>query len=115
MLRIANTSLTQMSSFQLPHLKTLNVSSNHLTFVPANTLANLSDVRDLDLSHNELTTPPSSAWHSMHHLRTLNLAGNPITQVMNDSFLGLDRLEFLDILDITAKQYQVCLLCKLCI
>ena len=43
----------------------------------------------------------------MHHLRTLSLAGNPITQVMNDSFLGLDKLEFLDISDIRATEYQV--------
>ena len=54
-LKIANTSLTLLPSFQLPQLKTLNVSSNHLTFVPPNTLANLSDVRDLDLSHNEVS------------------------------------------------------------
>ena len=74
-------------------------------------IANLSDVRDLDLSHNELPAPPSSAWHSMHHLRTLNLAGNPINQVMNDSFLGLDKLEFLDISDVKANLYQVYYLC----
>lgn len=106
-LEIANTSLTLLPSFQLAQLKMLNVSSNHLTFVPANTLANLSDVRHLDLSHNELPAPPSAAWHSMHHLRTLNLAGNPISQVMNDSFLGLDKLETLDITDIKANLYQV--------
>ena len=76
-------------------------------------IANLSDVRDLDLSHNELPAPPSSAWHSMHHLRTLNLAGNPINQVMNDSFLGLDKLEFLDISDVKANLYQVYYLCRL--
>jgi Leucine-rich repeat (LRR) protein len=106
-LKVANASLTLLPSFQLPLLKSLNVSSNHLTFVPPNTLANLSEVRDLDLSHNELPAPPSSAWHSMHHLRTLSLAGNPITNVMNDSFLGLDKLEFLDISDIKAIMYQV--------
>ena len=47
----------------------------------------------------------------MHHLRTLNLAGNPINQVMNDSFLGLDKLEFLDISDVKANLYQVYYLC----
>lgn len=106
-LKIANTSLTLLPSFQLPQLKTLNVSSNHLTFVAPETMANLSNVRDLDLSRNELATPPSSAWHSMHHLRTLNLAGNPISQYMNDSFLGLDKLEFLDVSDIPVVRYQV--------
>ena len=40
-LKIANTSLTLLPSFQLPMLKTLNVSSNHLTFVPPNTLGQL--------------------------------------------------------------------------
>jgi hypothetical protein len=49
----------------------------------------------------------------MHHLRTLNLAGNPINQVMNDSFLGLDKLEFLDISDVKANLYQVYYLCRL--
>ena len=85
---------------------------NHTTQLALN-IANLSDVRDLDLSHNELPAPPSSAWHSMHHLRTLNLAGNPINQVMNDSFLGLDKLEFLDISDVKASLYQVYYLCNL--
>ena len=37
-LEIANTSLTLLPSFQLPQLKTLNVSANHLTFVPPETL-----------------------------------------------------------------------------
>ena len=58
-----------------------------LTFVPSKTLANLSEVRQLDLSHNELPAPPSSAWH--------------------DSFVGLERLEELDISDISASTYQV--------
>ncbi|HIG16691.1 MAG TPA: leucine-rich repeat domain-containing protein [Candidatus Handelsmanbacteria bacterium] len=53
------------------------------------------------------TAPPSSAWHSMHHLRSLILAGNPITKVLNDSFVGLDKLEFLDISDVKATVYQV--------
>ena len=78
-----------------------------LTFVPSKTLANLSEVRQLDLSHNELPAPPSSAWHSMYHLRSLSLAGNPITKVLNDSFVGLERLEELDISDISASTYQV--------
>ncbi len=78
-----------------------------LTFVPSKTLANLSEVRQLDLSHNELPAPPSSAWHSMHHLRSLSLAGNPITKVLNDSFVGLERLEVLDISEILATTYQV--------
>ena len=78
-----------------------------LTFVPSKTLANLSEVRQLDLSHNELPAPPSSAWHSMHHLRSLSLAGNPITKVLNDSFVGLERLEDLDISEIVATTYQV--------
>lgn len=49
----------------------------------------------------------SSAWHYMHHLRDLNLAGNPIIKVANDSFLGLERLERLDISNIQATTYQV--------
>ena len=106
-LNVANSSLTLLPSFKLPKLKALNVSLNQLTFVPTNTLANLSDVRDLDLSYNELPAPPSSAWHSMHHLRTLNIAGNPITRIMNDSFVGLQRLEELDISDIRPELYQV--------
>ena len=40
--------------FTIFSLKTLNVSANRLTFVPPETLYNLSDVRELDLSHNEL-------------------------------------------------------------
>ena len=43
-----------LSTFRAFSLKTLNVSANRLTFVPPETLYNLSDVRELDLSHNEL-------------------------------------------------------------
>ena len=68
-----------------------------MTFVAADTLSNLSDVRVLDLSHNRLNSPPSNAWHTMLHLNRLMLAGNPFTTMSNDSFMGLDRLEWLDI------------------
>ncbi len=106
-LSLAATGLTLLPTFQLPRLKTLNVSANRLTFVPRDTLYNLSDVRELDLSRNELPGPPNAAWQSMHHLRSLSLAGNPITTVMNDSFVGLERLEELDISDIRADNFSV--------
>ena len=79
---MANTSQTLLPSLQLPRLKEFNVSGNHLTFVPPNTLSNLSEVRVLDLSCNELPAPPSNAWHSMHNLRVLRMGGNPITKVI---------------------------------
>ena len=97
-----------MNMFKKLLFNLLNVDIvRQLTFVPSKTLANLSEVRQLDLSHNELPAPPSSAWHSMHHLRSLSLAGNPITKVLNDSFVGLERLEVLDISEILATTYQV--------
>ena len=43
----------------------------------------------------------------MHHLRSLSLAGNPITGIMNDSFVGLERLEELDISQIRADGFSV--------
>ena len=43
----------------------------------------------------------------MHHLRSLSLAGNPITAIMNDSFVGLERLEELDISQIRADGFSV--------
>ena len=106
-LNIADTSQNQLPNLQLSQLKELNVSHNELTFVPPNTLANLSEVRVLDLSHNSLTSPPSNAWHSMLQLNTLKLSGNPISVITNDSFLGLDKLEHLDIANINGSTYQV--------
>lgn len=105
-LNVANTSLTLLPNLQLPWLKSLNVSFNQLTFIPPNTLANLSQVRELDLSGNELTSPPSTAWHSMDHLLSLHLSGNPIDRVMNDSFSGLRHLQHLDISGVRAKSFQ---------
>ena len=99
-LDIANTSLSQLPDLRLTELKEFNASLNQLTFVAADTLSNLSDVRVLDLSYNRLNSPPSNAWHTMLHLNILKLAGNPFTSVSNDSFMGLDRLEWLDIADI---------------
>ena len=100
MLNIANTSLSQLPDLRLTKLKEFNASLNQLTFVAADTLSNLSDVRTLDLSYNRLNSPPSNAWHTMLHLNRLMLAGNPFTTMSNDSFMGLDRLEWLDIADI---------------
>ena len=54
-----------------------------------------------------MSGPPNSAWQSMHHLRSLSLAGNPITAIMNDSFVGLERLEELDISQIRADGFSV--------
>ena len=36
-------------------------------------------------------------WHTMDRLRSLSIANNPIKTLTNDSFLGLERLEVLDI------------------
>ncbi len=57
-LSLARANLTQLPGLQLPGLRTLDVSGNELTFVPPNTLVNLSEVRELDLSRNHLPTPP---------------------------------------------------------
>ncbi len=57
-LSLAGANLTQLPGLQLPKLRSLDVSGNELTFVPANTLVNLSEVRELDLSRNHLPTPP---------------------------------------------------------
>ena len=111
---MANTSQTLLPSLQLPRLKEFNVSGNHLTFVPPNTLSNLSEVRVLDLSSNELPAPPSNAWHSMHHLRVLRMGGNPITKASKCLYIIaiLIYLKLLyDILDI--MKIRICVINRL--
>ncbi len=43
----------------------------------------------------------------MHRLRRLDLSGNPVDKITNDSFLGLQHLEHLDISGIEAESFQV--------
>ena len=96
-LDLSNTSLTILPGFDLPNIVHLNMSSNKLTFVPSTALSNMSSLRMLDLSNNYLPSPPHMVWHIMPRLRSLSLAHNPIKNLVNESFLSLDRLESLDI------------------
>ncbi len=43
----------------------------------------------------------------MHRLRRLSLSGNPVDKITNDSFVGLQHLEELDISHIEAESFQV--------
>jgi len=96
-LDLANTSLTLLPTLNLPHLISLNMSGNKLTFVPSSSLVNMTNIRSLDLSHNSMPSPPHNVWYILPAIATLSIAFNPILLLKNDSFMSLDRLQHLDI------------------
>ncbi|KAF2366108.1 Leucine rich repeat 5 [Trinorchestia longiramus] len=106
-LSIANTSIESFPELQHPNLAVLNASSNVLSFLPTNTMANLSGIRVLDVSHNELTSPGSNAWQVMPFLRDVRLQGNFVRSITNSTFASLSRLEVIDIRDFPLHVFQV--------
>ncbi|XP_018024567.1 chaoptin [Hyalella azteca] len=105
-LSVANTSIKSFPELQHPKLAVLNASNNILSFLPTNTMANLTGIRTLDVSHNELTAPGSNAWQVMPYLRDLRLQGNFVRSITNSTFASLSRLQVLDIRDFPLHVFQ---------
>ena len=61
---------------KLKHLKTLNLSKNKITTLPAS-IGKLNHLRELDLSDNNITSLPASIG-KLNHLRELDLSDNSI-------------------------------------
>ena len=64
---------------QMAKLKTLDVSYNNMTGMPAE-IGQLHALQTLDYSHNQITGLPNELSNLKDSLKTFNLTGNPLSQ-----------------------------------
>ena len=102
-LNLASTGLSRWPHLPLPHLISLNLSSNGLTYraqqagAADNAVIKLDRLRSLDLSRNRLTIVPNFLWSTTPLLKELDLSSNPIRLLSRDAFSGLQRLKKLNL------------------
>lgn len=75
----------------LDNMKELNLSTNSIREIPANTFLNRR-LRILDVSHNNLNSIRGNALQDLRALVHLNLSMNALTQLDDKSFVGLTNL-----------------------
>ncbi|CAG7730685.1 unnamed protein product [Allacma fusca] len=100
-LRLCGCGIKVLPFLPLPHLVSLELASNGLNEIKMQSLGSLTRLRHLDLSHNDLTSSRIPSWTPLYNLVTLKLSNNPLKSLTKDTFYGLGRLEFLEILNIS--------------
>ncbi|KAK3101272.1 hypothetical protein FSP39_002285 [Pinctada imbricata] len=80
----------------LPHLKSLELGNNKLKRVHSLAFANVGNLRTLELQNNKIKRLSNGIFTSLHRLLELDLSSNKIRTVGSDAFQGLDNLEDLD-------------------
>lgn len=91
----------ELPSLAWHSLRHLNLSSNNLTFIPAEPLGPLTALTHLDLSSNLLNTVPPSLVH-LQSLVSLNISDNLI-----DSVLGIyDALPWIQVLNLAKNRLE---------
>lgn len=101
-LNLAGIGLSRWPNLPLPNLIALNLSSNALDYrtadhIPSNVVIRLDRLRSLDLSRNRFTLVPAFLWPATPVLKYLDLSSNPIRIINRDSFAGLIRLQTLSL------------------
>ncbi|KAL1124150.1 hypothetical protein AAG570_001920 [Ranatra chinensis] len=96
-LNLAETAMRSPPVLPLPNLVVLNLTGNYMTQLPDPVVETLPNLRSLYIGHCRFQALPSNAWHHLPLLKYLEATRNPIKVVTKDSFLGLERLEMLDI------------------
>ena len=79
-----------------PQLHTLVLSHNHLTTLPAASLAHLTQLTKLSLSHNQLTALPGAAVTHLVALTELRLNNNQLTS-LPPQLSACQRLKLIDV------------------
>ena len=67
----------------------------------------------LDISYNELPVTSTGALQMIPRLRELYMERNPVKSISNASFVGMDRLEVLDIRDFPLQAFEVIYMLRL--
>ncbi|XP_041984786.1 chaoptin-like isoform X1 [Aricia agestis] len=83
---------------QLPYLKILLISNNHLEgSLSQNTFNGLQAVPELDLSYSFLTAISNGSFNGMEHLRRINISHCSIYDVSYNAFINTGNLDTLDL------------------
>ncbi|CAH1154418.1 unnamed protein product [Phaedon cochleariae] len=84
---------TQVAISTLSKLKVLNLANNELTEIEPTALKNLQHLEELDLSYNHLDFVPDNVKYLSKTLRVLKLSHNYIFELNDKSFIGLNLIE----------------------
>uniref|UniRef100_A0A6P7FHB4 Chaoptin-like n=1 Tax=Diabrotica virgifera virgifera TaxID=50390 RepID=A0A6P7FHB4_DIAVI len=99
-LDLSNTWIMHTPYFPLPNLVYLNLSHNLIEIINKNSVQQLLKLKSLDISFNNLEEVPSHLWSYLPNLKILNLSNNPIKELVVDSFVGLQNLQELTLLNL---------------
>uniref|UniRef100_V5I8Y4 Leucine-rich repeat-containing protein 70 n=1 Tax=Anoplophora glabripennis TaxID=217634 RepID=V5I8Y4_ANOGL len=80
---------TQMALATLPNLRVLNLASNDLTDLDGDAIKSLNKLVELNLSSNHLDFVPETLDYLGKHLKVLDLSDNFIFELRDGSFLGV--------------------------
>ncbi|KAM9409478.1 leucine-rich repeat-containing G-protein coupled receptor 4 [Pholidichthys leucotaenia] len=97
-LDLSMNNITELPAYvfkNVPYLEELRLAGNDLSFIHAEALSGLHQLKVLMLQNNQLKTVPSAAIKNLHSLQSLRLDANHITAVPDDSFEGLQQLRHL--------------------
>ena len=100
-LNMAGCLLRSIPMLNLPELTHLNLTSNLIAAPNSISLTNISLLESLDLSGNRLNVVPNNLWGQAARLRRLDVSGNPVQVLHEESFLGLDHLESVTLVNLT--------------
>lgn len=100
-LSMAGCALKSIPMLNLPDLTSLNLSSNLIAAPNSISLTNISQLESLDVSGNRLNVVPNNLWSQMGKLRHLHVSANPIHVLHDESFIGLDHLQSLSLVNLT--------------
>ena len=82
----------------IPNIKTvqrLSLGKNHLTTIPTNAFAGLTNLEYIGIDSNQLTTIQPNAFSGLTNLEDLRLQKNQLTIIPPNAFAGLPNLNYL--------------------
>ncbi|KAL8186204.1 UNVERIFIED_CONTAM: hypothetical protein K2H54_066138 [Gekko kuhli] len=91
--------LLQQRAF--PNLRHLDLSTNHLLYLPADMFSSLPNLQHLNLHNNSLMSLYNVDVSNLHQLQSLNLSGNALKCLRNSTVFQLRRLPHLGSLDLS--------------
>ncbi|XP_066465920.1 trophoblast glycoprotein [Tiliqua scincoides] len=73
----------------LPNLKRLDLSNNHLLYLPGHMFSSLPSLQHLDLHNNSLVSLHNVSFQGLRQLQSLNLSDNSLKYLRNSTLLQL--------------------------
>jgi Leucine-rich repeat (LRR) protein len=92
-------SLTRIKRFTecTKGLKLLNLDSNQISVIDADSLVYLRNLENFSISNNSLSSISRLTFYNVYSLKYLNLSFNQISYIENETFVSLNKLIVLDL------------------